>query len=585
MRALLLLLLTISSVFATETSYQIKEDYPLIQEQYNWNEKEFQVKQDKFNLNYSNDTIILKVKLSNKDINKKRMLWLDVLSPGEIIFLDSNKKVIDSYGINNKKSTYFPYTEINEGDTFYILRKGHMRFDGRVKVVTPEVMQYAEEYNNDAILIFIGALLFLLLFNMGYYVISKNPAFLHYSLFNTFFGGTVLVFGLFFNKIFGHAIVENNQMVNAGLSAVFAMTFARYYIEIKKHISAKKYKAYLWTERLIFIVSIAFLFVEGPIKPILSSLIDASVGICVVSIVAIPFSIRKNNPVAYFYLAAWASQIIGVSFLYAYEYLDFGSEYHLIRYSLLIGCFLEMIINSFGLAYKVKQMEKKKTEAEMEAKQKRKYQHRLRVLAHDVANPLTAAMMSAQVIDKMPEMKTRVENSLNRIKELLEEARDLEKNITTRDPNAMCLATKAYERLKENFKEQLSYKNLSLEYSGEESLEVPMEEDPLVENVLGNLLSNAIKFSPEGSTIRLNISQPDYGTIQLSMKDSGAGMSPEVLEKLRAGEMITTLGTNNEKGTGFGTKIMQEIVEDHHGKIEIESEAGEGTCFTISLPL
>jgi two-component system, sporulation sensor kinase E len=68
--------------------------------------------------------------------------------------------------------------------------------------------------------------------------------------------------------------------------------------------------------------------------------------------------------------------------------------------------------------------------------------------------------------------------------------------------------------------------------------------------------------------------------VQIAITDNGKGISKENLEKL-----FTPFFTTKEKGTGLGLAIAQKIVDEHDGKIHVESEVGKGTTFYITLPL
>ena len=107
---------------------------------------------------------------------------------------------------------------------------------------------------------------------------------------------------------------------------------------------------------------------------------------------------------------------------------------------------------------------------------------------------------------------------------------------------------------------------------------------PMIGTVLRNLINNAIKFTHQGGEI--NISAEKRATeILVSVGDNGIGISPERVEKLfRIAESDSTPGTNNEKGTGLGLILCKEFVENHGGKIWVESEEEKGSAFYFSLP-
>lgn len=107
---------------------------------------------------------------------------------------------------------------------------------------------------------------------------------------------------------------------------------------------------------------------------------------------------------------------------------------------------------------------------------------------------------------------------------------------------------------------------------------------PMISTVLRNLISNAIKFTREGGEINIS-AEKRAKDILVSVSDNGIGIARERLEKLfHIDESNSTFGTNNEKGTGLGLVLCKEFVENHGGKIGIESEEGKGSTFYVTLP-
>lgn len=102
--------------------------------------------------------------------------------------------------------------------------------------------------------------------------------------------------------------------------------------------------------------------------------------------------------------------------------------------------------------------------------------------------------------------------------------------------------------------------------------------------VIYNLVGNAIKFSHPASKIAVDLKALDKEII-ISVKDSGVGMSQKCKENLFQPFTGTVLGTAGEKGTGLGLAIVHKIINEHKGKIWVESLEGKGSCFFVSLPL
>lgn len=105
----------------------------------------------------------------------------------------------------------------------------------------------------------------------------------------------------------------------------------------------------------------------------------------------------------------------------------------------------------------------------------------------------------------------------------------------------------------------------------------------MLEIVLRNLLNNAIKFTPAGGRIHV-FSQVKNNTCFISVQDTGIGLSKEAEEHLFTFNLGSTRGTHNEKGIGLGLNLCRELVELQGGTIEVETEPGIGSVFTICLP-
>jgi signal transduction histidine kinase len=109
----------------------------------------------------------------------------------------------------------------------------------------------------------------------------------------------------------------------------------------------------------------------------------------------------------------------------------------------------------------------------------------------------------------------------------------------------------------------------------------------LMKQSLINLLSNAIKFSPEHSTIRLTYYEDEEKMVhQIKVTDEGPGIDETHLPTLfDPFTQIKEHQNSAQKGTGLGLAIVQRIIKMHGGEIEVESEVGKGTTFTLNIPM
>ncbi len=106
-----------------------------------------------------------------------------------------------------------------------------------------------------------------------------------------------------------------------------------------------------------------------------------------------------------------------------------------------------------------------------------------------------------------------------------------------------------------------------------------------ISQVIDNLISNAIKYSEQGSVVTVACGAKD-NEIEVAVKDQGPGLSDE--DKLKMFGTFTKLSarpTGTERSTGLGLAIVKKIVEAHKGRIIVDSTLGEGSVFTIYIPL
>jgi signal transduction histidine kinase len=106
----------------------------------------------------------------------------------------------------------------------------------------------------------------------------------------------------------------------------------------------------------------------------------------------------------------------------------------------------------------------------------------------------------------------------------------------------------------------------------------PADPDQLAQ-VLGNLTLNAVQAMPQGGRLDIQSLIPSPGWVAVSISDTGVGIPPENLHKL-----FEPLFTTKARGIGLGLALVKSLVEGHGGKVEVESEVGQGSTFTVSLP-
>ena len=105
-----------------------------------------------------------------------------------------------------------------------------------------------------------------------------------------------------------------------------------------------------------------------------------------------------------------------------------------------------------------------------------------------------------------------------------------------------------------------------------------------MQRVLDNLISNAVKFSPPGRDVRVSLTHEDE-SLRIAVADEGPGLTDEDKGKLFGKlERLSAKPTGGESSTGLGLYIVKTLVELHGGQVEVESEYGTGTTFTVAVP-
>jgi len=128
-------------------------------------------------------------------------------------------------------------------------------------------------------------------------------------------------------------------------------------------------------------------------------------------------------------------------------------------------------------------------------------------------------------------------------------------------------------------------KEISLSFASTiETLETAFDTQK-IERVLFNLLSNALKFTPAGGKVEMQVTQAD-DALTLMVRDSGLGIKssqlPYIFDRFYQADSSEN---QSQPGTGIGLSLVKELIELHQGRVEVQSEVGQGTTFLLTLPI
>lgn len=212
------------------------------------------------------------------------------------------------------------------------------------------------------------------------------------------------------------------------------------------------------------------------------------------------------------------------------------------------------------------------------------------VVAHEVNNPLEAIKSRVQLLqEELAEIKdtkkfvndlTVVDEQINRVAEIVKNLLEFSRT-NVKKPFASANINNILKNIIEL--EKYNFKSANAELIYEPNLKIPdiLADLDGMQQVFLNIINNALESMPKGGILKIvtNISQ-DLKNVIISFIDTGKGIDPEDIDKV-----FEPFYSTKEKGTGLGMAISQNIIQQHHGNIKIDSQLRKGTTATIVLPL
>lgn len=220
----------------------------------------------------------------------------------------------------------------------------------------------------------------------------------------------------------------------------------------------------------------------------------------------------------------------------------------------------------------------------------------MKMLSHDMRSPLNGIMGLSSMLREQLENEGSehvdtidiIEQSSSQLNQMIDEVMNysiIESSGLTLKPSEKNL-DEIVGNILQLYRPATRIKNIDLEFYTEGLEESVWIDGDKFEQVIGNLLSNAIKFTKPGGWVKLSLIR-NNDTLELKVIDSGVGMSEEETKDLLKSKsnLPGTKGTSGEKSTGIGFDIVKHIIGLFEGDIKIDSTRGEGTTFTVQVPV
>ncbi|PLY04699.1 MAG: two-component sensor histidine kinase [Desulfuromonas sp.] len=208
-------------------------------------------------------------------------------------------------------------------------------------------------------------------------------------------------------------------------------------------------------------------------------------------------------------------------------------------------------------------------------------------VAHEINNPLTGILMFASLSARYPDLPPQVKDNLDLIvaetgrcakivRGLLEFARE---SIPEKKPDSI---NRVIQHTLELVSHQAIFQDIDIRCHYAEQLpDLEVDADQL-QQVFFNMFINAGQAMPNGGTLSISTALDDNeNVICIQVADTGSGISKENLERI----FDPFFSTKSQKGFGLGLSVSYGIIRNHGGRVDVQSVEGEGTCFTILLPV
>lgn len=219
------------------------------------------------------------------------------------------------------------------------------------------------------------------------------------------------------------------------------------------------------------------------------------------------------------------------------------------------------------------------------------------IIAHDLRSPFQGFLGITKIFvedntdafskEELNEIFLSMNQNAQKLYELLEnllEWASLKRNVTRFKPRSLNVSDTIINNA-EIFQLNAKEKNISISIASiDNGLEIFADEE-MVNSILRNLLSNALKFTIRSGKIEVLAEKTESGQVKIGIKDSGIGIPEKNIPFLfNFDKKVNRIGTEGEPSSGLGLVLCKDFMEKNGGQIEVESEVGKGTTFSLIFP-
>lgn len=492
-----------------------------------------------------------------------------------------------------------------ESKTFYAYAVGSGDLHPPIIVWDQEAFMNKAQMESLLLGIFYGVSLVMILYNLFLYLSLRLKSYLFYVLTITFtLLGKISINGLGYQYLWPDFPQWNiiSTTVWVALASAFVLMFTRYFLDIDKYIP--KFNRYYYIFLILNIVIILAIPFSRYVA--LYLMIIISIGTFILALTTAVICLYRGAREARFYILGWVIFLTGVS-------ITMLERAVVIPYSVITeyagqaALTFEVVLFSLALADKFNIIRREKRIAERKASESQELALQnlkqadelkdefLAITSHELRTPLYGMIGIAESLRDgiagplQPKMKNQLSmiiTSGERLTELVNEILDFSKlkydsvNLNLKPVNINNVLQIVLAILNPLIRD----KPLKINNKIDDNLPVVSADENRLQQILYNLLDNAIKYTDEGTIVISANKDQDF--LNINITDSGPGIEEEQIETIfQPFQQGTTSLSRKVGGIGIGLNVTKSLVELHDGTLNVTSTVGEGTTFTVSLPM
>jgi len=464
-----------------------------------------------------------------------------------------------------------------------------------------------EQTREDYILgMFFGLIITMAIYNLFIFISTKNESYLLYVAY-------VVFIGLVFANMQGYSqrylfedfpwMNNNGYIIFTGFTGIFVILFTNSFLELKEKTPR------LYTLMMFFVFTNILLIIFAFTIPVKFSVLYMNINLLIYT----PFVFlcgllrtRMNYRPSRYFLAGFGVLIFSiiVNTLMIFKVIPNINFFR--QYGVLLGNAFELILISMGLADRFNLIQEKALEREKDAKEIQK-NHALILkkeveirtfelsqkneklktydytVAHDLINPIGVALTYVDYYESIdPENKDKREKMIGKVRVAIEKSISIINGILMnftvdkvdlKRSNLFKIVEMAIDHLQLKIEKKKAKINLELR------AEIIVCNDVSMYQVFTNLISNSLKYSKD-ENVEIKISSfKNKGEVFVQISDNGIGIDKNKLSSIF--NVKSREDRQKVQGLGIGLSIVKKLVKENNGKIEVHSEIGKGTTFTI----